>query len=1554
MLVIRLPSSNVVRTLALFTTLAIAVVGAPPRVSAQRGDLEDIPPALKPWVGWVLHGIEREAPCTRLEGETSGAECAWPGILQLDVTDEGGRFEQTWELLVESWVPLPGEPRHRPVDVRVDGRAVVPVLRDGVPSLRLGPGTHRLQGRFFWKRIPTSLPIPVATGIVRLRVRGEPVDLPRREEDGDLWLDQDNEEGEDASSGDGGETAAEALRIIVHRKLVDDVPFLVETRIELHVSGQAREELLRPVLLPGTQPLRVETPLPARLEDDGLRVQVRPGEWTLTVVGRTNQRVESLTLPSTPGTAWPRSEVWVLQPNPAHREVEARGAPAVDPEQTLLPDEWKALRAWRVDAGQTLQLEQRRRGAEGRKQADTLTLERELWLDFDGGGGTFRDVLRGTVGERSRIEVLPAIQLGNVRLDGDEGPELLISQLPGGRPGVEIREREVHLVGRGRIEGSVGNLPAVGWDVEPRSVSTTVHLPPGWYAWGVFGADSMGPREAIWLESWDLFEMFVLLLLTVAAWRLWGAGAAGLVFAVVLLTHPVGFTSAWWIPWFVLEAIRRALPQGVFRRLFTWMEGVWVVVVLLAAVGFGIDQVRAALHPALEKESASISDWHLPVPGGMAAKEAAPAPEPAPAPRGAAPEGRHVARRPMPARRAAEGKALEELIGSRDADSLGYGGLGLRGPLAYEVDPDAAVQTGPGLPSWRWRSLHLSWNGPVAPTHRIRLWLTPPWLSSLIGYLRVVLLGLLLWWLVRGSLARSRRSGASASPGSVTASAAAAAMLLGSLLLPSGQALAVPPLAPAGSPEEAAPSDELLQELKRRLLEPPVCAPNCVGFERMRLQLRPDGVAVALELGALSPSAVPLPVDLEQWQPATVLLDGRPASGLLRRADEQLWLRLPEGRHEVRLAGPVPPSGELEFPFDTEPALVEVDARGWLVEGLRPDGSLDGTLTATRVLASPDTTNAASEDQTDAPEEQGPRVTVPPFVRVTRHVKLGLRWTVVTRVERLSPPGRAIPVRVKALPGERVTSETARLEGGEVHAQLAPDAEETTWTSVLEPRAQLQLQTADSPLYVEAWTLDVSSVWHVTFEGPPPLHRQSETTLRQWKPWPGETLRIDVVRPESAGGATTTVDLARIDVIPGIRSTDVTLWAHIRTSRGGPFRMRIAKDAHIGHVKVGSEEVPVTFKDGTLSLELAPGDVSLEVAWREPRPISALFRTPKIRFDVPLTNVHVRVQPGRDRWILWASGPRLGPAVLFWSLLLVLIVVAVLLGRWRWTPVRTGSWLLLLVGLSQVSVLAAAVVVGWLLFVHRRQLFDGEGPLGGLTRPLSRFFLLPWTVIVLGILVYAIHQGLLGTPEMQVEGYNSSTYDLVWYLDRSGPAFPQPGVYSVPMLVYRLTMLAWALWLSFAVLRWLRVAWNAFSEDGGWAWVKETIGPRKPARTAAGTPTRGGLAAPGAVPPAGGQGATPVGTETPDDATQADEEPPGSSSSPTGPDPSAPAPNSSSPGAKQPTDTPPETPRDDHAADGEGPPGSSTPGAKTGETTEAQPGDEASREDGEAPDGAKD
>ena len=69
---------------------------------------------------------------------------------------------------------------------------------------------------------------------------------------------------------------------------------------------------------------------------------------------------------------------------------------------------------------------------------------------------------------------------------------------------------------------------------------------------------------------------------------------------------------------------------------------------------------------------------------------------------------------------------------------------------------------------------------------------------------------------------------------------------------------------------------------------------------------------------------------------------------------------------------------------------------------------------------------------------------------------------------------------------------------------------------------------------------------------------------------------------------------------------------------------------------------------------------------------------------------------------------------------------------------------------------------------------------------------------------------------MQISGNGSSSGDLRWYLDRTEDALPRPWVVSLPLFCYRLAMLAWALWLAQALLRWLRWGWGCFTEDGFW------------------------------------------------------------------------------------------------------------------------------------------
>jgi hypothetical protein len=90
------------------------------------------------------------------------------------------------------------------------------------------------------------------------------------------------------------------------------------------------------------------------------------------------------------------------------------------------------------------------------------------------------------------------------------------------------------------------------------------------------------------------------------------------------------------------------------------------------------------------------------------------------------------------------------------------------------------------------------------------------------------------------------------------------------------------------------------------------------------------------------------------------------------------------------------------------------------------------------------------------------------------------------------------------------------------------------------------------------------------------------------------------------------------------------------------------------------------------------------------------------------------------------------------------------------------------------------------------------------------------TLAALGSLLSAIPNGLLGSPDMRIAGPGSHGGLLEWFHDRVETALPRPVVISVSIWFYKAAMLAWALWLSFALVRWVRWAWHAGGAQGLW------------------------------------------------------------------------------------------------------------------------------------------
>jgi len=248
-----------------------------------------IPEPLRPWVDWVLYG-EQERRCPLLYNDATGRRCAWPSALRLEVNAQGGRFEQLWHVDAEAWLPLPGDRRHWPQMVALDGVPVAVIEHEDRPVLKAGPGDHRITGQLNWNTLPESLKVPTETALLTLTVDGITVVNPQIDTDGAVWLRQRIPPVTDTQ---------DHLELQVFRKISDGVPLTLTTRLSLRVAGQAREMQLGPILPDNFIPMNLRSPLPARLETDGrLRIQVKPGDWSIEIGARHPGPVVTLNRPA--------------------------------------------------------------------------------------------------------------------------------------------------------------------------------------------------------------------------------------------------------------------------------------------------------------------------------------------------------------------------------------------------------------------------------------------------------------------------------------------------------------------------------------------------------------------------------------------------------------------------------------------------------------------------------------------------------------------------------------------------------------------------------------------------------------------------------------------------------------------------------------------------------------------------------------------------------------------------------------------------------------------------------------------------------------------------------------------------------------------------------------------------------------------------------------------------------------------------------------------------------------------------------------------------------
>ena len=160
-------------------------------------------------------------------------------------------------------------------------------------------------------------------------------------------------------------------------------------------------------------------------------------------------------------------------------------------------------------------------------------------------------------------------------------------------------------------------------------------------------------------------------------------------------------------------------------------------------------------------------------------------------------------------------------------------------------------------------------------------------------------------------------------------------------------------------------------------------------------------------------------------------------------------------------------------------------------------------------------------------------------------------------------------------------------------------------------------------------------------------------------------------------------------------------------------------------------------------MTLTPGSHTVKIAFSDPG-VGVISRPPKLIW-VPTGPTFARRWLEEDRWVLFAWGKGVGPAILYWGELAIFIVVAVLLGKIGQTPLRTRDWLFLGLGLSTFSWWVLLVFGVWLFVLARRSHWQVQSRSGFNALQIAVAAL---SIAALATVVSAIPNGLLGEPNM--------------------------------------------------------------------------------------------------------------------------------------------------------------------------------------------------------------
>ncbi len=1319
---------------------------------------KEIPQQLEQWKDWVSYKQEyNNCPYFYNNQAKSSHVCAWPKKLKLTINNNQAQFQIRWEILQDSWVPLPGDKKSWPQNVVSNNKKQVVQRSNNHPRIYLEKGSYSITGQFKWEKRPESISIPVEIAGIDLSVDAKRINFPQRKGKS-LWLGETRES---------KKTESNKTEIYVNRLIIDGHPMSMLVNMQVYVSGSARNEKLGKIGNELLQVNSIEGEISSYIDGDGyLWAQLKPGSWKIDMSFTVLNWPEKISF-NPEGDFWPNQEVWAYQDDKNIRLTQIKGVSPINPEQS--DTQWDEVPNYLINSGDVFEINETKRGT--LNQNAQLDLNRTIWLGFDGEVYRSRDQISGQKLDTWRLNSVDGYKLLSAK-NNDE--DLLITLSEEDEQGIELRTPEINLEVNGEFGASIKNT-INPWQTRFESIQSKLYLP---YGYMPFAAVSVDKTHGVWLEKWKLWDIFIVMLLTVFCYKAMGVkSAVAALFTLVLGYHELNMPLIAWANVVLVIALMSVLNNGKLKSMAQSYSYISVITLLVVLTPFIINQVRLSMHPQLESRFNQSINW-------SAVKKSPP----------------NAMKKKLPqlnksyqqsySNRVPQQEALDE---KETLDRIVVTGSHIRNSdLINRYQTGSILQAGKGVPQWSTNRVSLQWDGPINTQQTYKLLVVPPILRVVW---RLLLVFFSLYWLV---LLLQRLKTTRAKPlNTATKTATAMVFLVIFVLLPQAHA-------------QDYPSQAMLDELQQRVYQEYPCKNNCASLNKSEVLVDKYKLSMNLTIHAFENVIVALPFS-KDWRVEEISIDGSIEKSKIHHKNIP-WIKVGKGINHVKITGLIANRTSVSIQFPMKTGIISAQAKGWQIAGI------DGTILNNNTL------QLISTKQQSGSDEESKTTDIQPFVHVTRSITFDDDWYVNTLVERLAPTKGVINVAIPMIENESPTTEVKFDEQGKIIVNLDATQYEYNWLSRIDRTPEVALIAAENDYYLETWKILSSPQWNVEITGlsivssPNVLDELDDYFTHIYKPRPNENLNIKISRPKPLAGDIVSIESVDNRYTVGKRATKVKTSIHYRATQGGNFKILLDELADVNSVAYDGVESSLTTDKGVVEVGFLPGAHKVVVDWQMSQSLGLIAQTPSIQLENSMVNINQSINIPRSRWVFYGYSKGFGPAFLYWGEFIFFTILAFFLARLPLSILNFWQWLVLGYAFGTVSWFAFGVVTFWLFFVGWKS--QNPNHAINLKNILMQWATVIITFIAISVFIGSVAFGLLSYPRMGIIGQGSSVNSLHWFLDAHQNQLPAITIVSLPIWWYKAIMLVWSIWVSFSLLNWLKKLIGSLDKDLWWKKTK--------------------------------------------------------------------------------------------------------------------------------------